>query len=229
MSIESRFNEKWVPVTETGCWLWTAAVAGGAGGMWYGYMSVGGKGGAAKRAHRISYELYKGDIPNGMLVRHKCDNPLCVNPDHLELGTHKDNSSDMTERGRHARSGQTHCKRGHELNDENAYTNKRGHRYCKVCKREDQKIKHREKRGDKFGKPEWKPKTHCPHGHEFNEANTYIRPDGYKECIACRKIRQDKHKQSSDICTQEGCTKVVYNKANKLCSAHYAKQRRQNA
>jgi len=193
-SLEDRFNEKWVPVTESGCWLWTGAVSGGkASGVQYGYISVGGRSGSGQRAHRVSYQLHNGDIPEGLFVRHKCDNPLCVNPDHLELGTHQDNMQDMAERGRRKR---THCRRGHELNEENAYTNSRGHKYCKVCKRDSQREKHRAERGDKFGKPEYRVRTHCPHGHEFTEENTYTRPDGYKECRTCRVERVARFKRN---------------------------------
>lgn len=67
-----------------------------------GYPQVAHKGKNAP-AHRKFYEELFGDIPKGLLVRHKCDNPLCVNPEHLELGTHKDNSEDMVKRGRSAR------------------------------------------------------------------------------------------------------------------------------
>ena len=196
-SLEDRFNEKWVPVTESGCWLWTGAVSGNpSSGTQYGYISVGGRSGSAQRAHRVSYELHIGEIPEGLIVRHKCDNPLCVNPDHLEVGTHADNSMDMANRGRSNKKD--YCKRGHELNEENAYTTSRGHKYCRVCKRDKAREKHREIRGDKFGKPEYRKRTHCPHGHEFTDENTYTRPDGYKECRACRVERVARFKRKKD-------------------------------
>ena len=64
----------------------------------YGRITVNGK---RHSAHRISYELYKGAIPEGLLIRHRCDNRFCVNPDHLEAGTPKDNMQDCLDRGRH--------------------------------------------------------------------------------------------------------------------------------
>lgn len=83
-------------VDESGCWLWRAT-----GGRRYGSLFVDGR---REQAHRVSWLLHRGKIPDGLHVLHKCDTPLCVNPDHLFLGTHADNMADMKAKGR-ARSG----------------------------------------------------------------------------------------------------------------------------
>jgi hypothetical protein len=74
-----------------------------------------------------------GPIPDGMLVLHTCDNPPCVNPDHLYLGTWKDNMQDRIKRGRNPKLNMTHCKNGHEYSKENLRYNCRGERCCKAC------------------------------------------------------------------------------------------------
>lgn len=78
----------------TGCWLWNA----GADKDGYGKVSVNT---ITVRAHRVAYESVHGDgSATGLLVRHRCDTPACVNPEHLETGTPADNSRDMEQRGR---------------------------------------------------------------------------------------------------------------------------------
>ena len=81
--------------TSNNCWMWK----GGVNGRGYGIFWAQNK---SWRAHRVSYEIHKGEIPEGLVVRHKCDTPLCCNPEHLEIGTHKDNAEDRVERGRGA-------------------------------------------------------------------------------------------------------------------------------
>jgi hypothetical protein len=80
-------------LAENGCWEWVGGRASGG----YGGFCVNGK---TQKAHRVSYEAYKGKIPKGMVVRHTCDNPACINPDHLIIGTQKDNVADREARGR---------------------------------------------------------------------------------------------------------------------------------
>lgn len=94
--LKERFESKYEVALETGCWDWTASTIN----CGYGQFKADGK---MVRAHRVSYELYKGLIPEGLCVLHKCNNRKCVNPDHLFLGSKADNMSDKVAKNRQSR------------------------------------------------------------------------------------------------------------------------------
>jgi predicted XRE-type DNA-binding protein len=92
-----RFHKKYV-LKENGCWIWIGGSRKNTKGISYPRHHVEGDIGYG--AHRFSYEIHFGKIPEGMYVCHKCDTPMCVNPDHLFVGTHKDNMKDMVQKNR---------------------------------------------------------------------------------------------------------------------------------
>jgi len=105
-SLKSRFDKKVNrEPTDRGCLIWIGnkLPAG------YGIIAEGGSGGKMLSAHRLAWQMVNGPIPNGLCVLHQCDNPSCVNPDHLFLGTNSDNSSDMVRKGRQASGQRNGC------------------------------------------------------------------------------------------------------------------------
>ena len=127
--LRERFEEKFIPEPNSGCWLWLAFVAGdGYGKFW--------EGGANQQAHRISYGLYKKDVPKELVLDHLCRNRQCVNPEHLEIVTDRENI--LRGIGPSAiNAKKTHCKNGHKFTAENTYFHpKRPVRDCRVCRAE---------------------------------------------------------------------------------------------
>lgn len=121
----STITNFWSHVDKTsnpnGCWEWTASKI--QNGLPYGKFHIHRK---YVSAHRFSWMIHKGSIPSGMLVCHKCDNPSCVNPNHLFLGTNKDNAVDRSVKGRGAinsRNGNSKLTDDKVLNIRNLYTN----------------------------------------------------------------------------------------------------------
>ena len=94
MTVKDRIERKVMYEPNTGCWYWIGALFS----QGYGAIRINKK---IFRAHRISYEIYNGQIPNGLYVRHSCHNPACVNPSHLLVGNQFDNMRDMVLAGRH--------------------------------------------------------------------------------------------------------------------------------
>lgn len=120
-SIEERF---WAKVRKTdGCWLWTGYRRSAK--LDYGRFIVNGR---VWNAHRVAWELTYGAIPAGLFVCHHCDNPPCVRPDHLFLGTHQDNQADRKNKGPRS----TVCHAGHLRTIENTVWVS-GRRRCKIC------------------------------------------------------------------------------------------------
>ena len=92
--LQARLDAYAPPLSDKECWLWTGGLSRGHGTVWVG--------GSQRGAHCVSWELFnKQVVPDGMVVRHKCDVGHCVNPHHLELGTQLQNIKDMHERGRY--------------------------------------------------------------------------------------------------------------------------------
>ena len=128
-----------VAKTPNECWLWTARKWGDYGVMRHPENNT------TCGAHRFSWELHFGPIPDGMFVLHHCDNPPCVRPDHLFTGTQLDNMRDRQSKGKYGpppfdpgwQAEKAHCKSGHPFDSLNTYRypNGRG-RICRACRRD---------------------------------------------------------------------------------------------
>jgi hypothetical protein len=142
-------NNFWQRVSkddETGCWIWAGATRGSK--HKYGCFYSQGK---TVSAHRFSYQIHHGNIPaggdkRGMCICHRCDNPLCVNPEHLFIGTHRQNMRDKADKGRHHNAAKTHCPNGHKYSDENTYITKTGLRHCKTCHRQKEATRRKKRK-----------------------------------------------------------------------------------
>lgn len=117
-----RFFKK-VKFQESGCWEWTGSK------IHHGYGEFRTQ--EESLAHRVSYTVFKGEIPAGLVLDHLCRNTSCVNPEHLEAVTQKVN----IQRGRRGFSERTHCSAGHEFTPQNTYLRPGGGRQCRICKR----------------------------------------------------------------------------------------------
>lgn len=114
----------------TGCWNWT----GPRDKNGYGRTSYNGK---SVRMNRLAAHYWFGHpLDSPLFVLHRCDNPSCVNPNHLFIGTVTDNNRDTVAKKRHRESRKTHCPKGHPYDEVNIYWQKSGSRQCRACHRD---------------------------------------------------------------------------------------------
>lgn len=140
MSLPDRFHEKYEVDATSGCWQWTAATTNGYGRVkWNGVLHL---------AHRLSYEHYVGDIPDGLELDHLCRNRGCINPAHLEPVTRRENIlRGVSPPALGARV--TYCPNGHPYDEANTYTRPGGGRTCRKCKSRSRLLSDRRRRARK--------------------------------------------------------------------------------
>jgi hypothetical protein len=140
MTLRERFDAKWLPEPNTGCWLWTASTNNGG----YGFIGVNRR---VQMAHRVGYELYRGPIPDGMTLDHLCRVTCCVNPCHMEPVSMRANIlRGHGVAGKFAR--RTHCKNGHELSGDNVSSRSDSRaRVCVTCHLEGARRSYERRKG----------------------------------------------------------------------------------
>lgn len=195
--VKERFM-KYVRTSESGCWMWTGSI-----NKWgYGSFIYEGK---KMNAHRVSYILYKGEIPEGLQVGHACHDKApecaggiscqhrrCVNPAHLEPQTCQQN----VQASRIANSAKEFCSQGHPYNEENTQwvvVDGRRWRHCGECNRIRSRENH-EKKMAALGKQVVHKtddlRTHCKYGHPLTPDNVENAGEGKIRCIKCQRETQ---------------------------------------
>lgn len=176
------------------CWRWRGALRRGYGTFWLNGRNV--------QAHVVAYTALIGKVPDGFQLDHVCHDPrlcqladdcphrACVNPDHLQVATHRSNS---------LRSGNpmagfaraTFCKNGHEFTMANTYLRPTGGRTCKACATE------RAKRYRPLAAKRPDHETHCVHGHLWSEHGK-LDPNGWRQCRECQRLSAHRRRNEVD-------------------------------
>ncbi len=135
MTVRERIENQ-IEINIYNCWVWQGATNDGTANG-YGNIKILGE---KKLVHRVYWEIINGCIPKDMCVCHHCDNPPCINPEHLFLGTHTDNMRDKTNKGRHHSSKKQQCKHGHPFDENNTristHNNNKKQRVCRTCRKQ---------------------------------------------------------------------------------------------
>lgn len=139
-SLQEVLDNKSMPIPESGCRIWMGSLLNGG----YGTLTYRTK---RYMAHRASYELNKGPIPEGLEIDHLCRVRSCINPNHLEAVTksvniRRGNYINGLNKAREIQKAKTHCPHGHPWDEKNTYCNSKGHRFCRKC----DSIKHKKAR-----------------------------------------------------------------------------------
>jgi hypothetical protein len=224
--LTSRQVEKfWARVDASGdCWEWTGNTTRNG----YGMFSMGAVIGS-KMAHRVVWQILVDVLPTDLEVDHRCFNPGCVNPDHLEPVTPYEN----TQRRRHTpwwcKTLRTHCPQGHPYDAANTRVRANGTRNCKACDLDAGRAKRAlvaATAPPRKPQPSWQSmKTHCPQGHPYDDVNTYRSPSGKggRQCKACLRDRTADW-VSKKTCSAPDCDRSVV--ARGMCNRHYKSARK---
>lgn len=194
-NVLARFEKYVMPIPESGCMVWTGMLDING----YGILRLPGRLRKQVKAHRLSYYLAHGSLPDDLILDHLCRVRCCINPHHLEPVTHLVNIHRGVAPSIIA-SIANQCTHGHVFTEVNTLIGKSdGKRYCRECCRlkkaaRRQKIKEH-KRVNGIGRKRPAARTHCKRGHELTPDNTLIHPT-QRYCRSCYEARQERMRKA---------------------------------
>ncbi len=178
-SVMDRIEGLYSPEPNTGCWLWTGALNRAGYGLFHSRSG-------SNIAHRVSYELHRGPIPDGLTLDHLCRVRCCINPDHLEPVSMRVNTLRGTSFAA-TNATATHCPKGHPLSGKNIRL-WHGSRACVLCNREaTASYRASIRNGDHVVRQS--TKSACPKGHPYSGENLIVTRLGHRACRLCARVR----------------------------------------